>query len=77
VRRSNPDGSPKSFYNTLRFQIKFPLADAEVKIDDGTVRQAGGMHYCFAYALPYVYTDLLTDLQHTKKLLLDSGGIIK
>ena len=62
VRRLQPDGTPKSYYSTLRFEVKFPLADSQDNIDDGTVRQASGMHYCFAYALPYVYTDLLTDL---------------
>ena len=31
---------------------------------------------CFAYALPYTYSDLMTDLADSKKFLLNNGGII-
>ena len=31
---------------------------------------------CFAYALPYTYSDLMTDLENSKKFLLANGGMI-
>jgi len=36
-----------------------------------------GTVFCFAYALPYVYSDLMSDLQNAQKFLLKSGGTIK
>lgn len=32
------------------------------------------IEYSFAYALPYVYSDLLRDLDQAKKALLAAGG---
>lgn len=64
VRRWNRDGdepTPKSWYGTLRFNVKFP-AVTELKLGD-VLRSSGNVLFCFAYAIPYVYTDLLADLQ--------------
>ena len=36
-----------------------------------------GTVLCFAYALPYVFSDLMVDLQSAQKFLLKSGGTIK
>jgi len=33
--------------------------------------------YCFAYALPYGYSDLLADLKAAQKFLMDAGGTIR
>ena len=35
---------------------------------------APGCVMCFAYALPYTYCDLLSDLEMSKKFLLAHGG---
>jgi hypothetical protein len=35
------------------------------------------IEYSFAYAIPYVYSDLLNDLSWAKQHLLDKGGKIK
>lgn len=35
-----------------------------------------GTVMCFAYALPYTYSDLITDLEFSKKFLLKNGGFI-
>ena len=35
-----------------------------------------GTVMCFAYAIPYTYSDLMTDLAYSKKFLLKNGGII-
>lgn len=32
------------------------------------------IEFSFAYALPYVYSDLLKDLDRAKKALIESGG---
>ena len=39
-------------------------------------QDAPGTVMCFAYALPYTYSDLVTDLEYSKKFLLKNGGII-
>ena len=38
--------------------------------------EENGTVMCFAYALPYTYSDLITDLEFSKKFLLKNGGII-
>jgi hypothetical protein len=35
------------------------------------------IEFSFAYAIPYVYSDLLNDLSWAKQHLLDKGGKIK
>lgn len=35
-----------------------------------------GKVFCFAYALPYTYSDLISDLENSKKFLLKNGGVI-
>lgn len=45
------------FYSTLKFKVTFPAS-----ILKGT--------YTIAYALPYVYSDLVQDLDYARKLLL-------
>ena len=37
---------------------------------------APGTVLCFAYALPYTYSDLISDLENSKKFLLSNGGTI-
>ena len=37
---------------------------------------APGTVFCFAYAIPYTYSDLVSDLTNCKKFLLKNGGII-
>lgn len=78
------------YYNTLKFRCTFPeiqtlgagpsgdgaddsVTEAEVGPDG---KGESGNVFCFAYALPYTYSDLLTDLENSKKFLLSNGGII-
>ena len=35
-----------------------------------------GTVFCFAYALPYTYTDLMSDLENSKQFLLSLGGTV-
>ena len=37
---------------------------------------APGTVFCFAYALPYTYSDLMSDLENSKRFLLKNGGIV-
>ena len=37
---------------------------------------APGTVFCFAYALPYTYSDLMNDLEWSKKFLLAHGGAL-
>jgi len=46
---------------------------AEVGPND---QEAPGTVLCFAYALPYTYTDLMSDLLFSQKFLLKNGGKI-
>ena len=80
------------YYNTLKFKVEFPeitmlnasnscvtgndadtISYNEVGPND---QEAPGTVMCFAYALPYTYSDLITDLEFCKKFLLKSGGMI-
>lgn len=79
-------------YNTLKFRCEFPeIPMLKMPIQssfDDTASVSGytelgqndqcapGTVFCFAYALPYTYTDLLSDLQNCKKFLLKNSGII-
>ena len=33
--------------------------------------------FCFAYALPYTYGEMMTDLEQAKKFLVGKGGAMK
>ena len=37
---------------------------------------APGTVFCFAYSLPYTFSDLISDLENSKKFLLSHGGIV-
>ena len=47
-------------------------------LDDSPVDEGvPGTVFCFAYALPYTYSDLMSDLENSKKFLIKNGGIIR
>ena len=46
-------------------------SDYEVGPND---QGAPGTVFCFAYAMPYSYSELLHDLEQSKKFLLSHGG---
>ena len=55
---------PAKYYTTMKFQCKFPSKDNLFKSnsDDEKKLNSARSVLCFAYALPYVYSDLLTDI---------------
>lgn len=77
------------YYNTLKFTCEFPEisilrtgastgpGSEEVITEVGPHGEGAlGNVLCFAYALPYTYSDLMTDLENSKKFLLSNGGMI-
>ena len=80
VRRFSNDDPPEplSYYSSLTFKCTFP--DMKANSNTNGLRQQSSLQdivYCFAYALPYGYTDLLADLKATQKFLMDAGGTIR
>jgi hypothetical protein len=72
VRDTN-ESTPPRYYSSLKFKCTFPW-ETDFKIDEESRNNTGGLYLSFAYALPYLYTDLLSDLIQTKKLLIAAGG---
>ena len=76
-------------FNTLVFKCTFPEIrvirpppDSQGPSGEtaakGSLLEHGapGTVFCFAYALPLTYSDLLSDLENAKKFLLANGGYI-
>jgi hypothetical protein len=40
-------------------------------------KEVDGSVFCFAYSLPYTYSDLVNDLETAKKHLISIGGNLK
>lgn len=71
VKGTRTDGE-NIFYSTLKFKCTFPTQEQfEEMCPDANYTD---IEYSFAYALPYVYSDLLRDLDQAKKALLAAGG---
>lgn len=68
---------PAAYYSSLKFKCVFPALKKLNPTASDVTQQAPGVVFSFAYALPYVYSDLMRDLVTTQKYLLDAGGIIK
>lgn len=49
----------------------------QLKVSDSAEKEYEGSVFCFAYSLPYTYSDLLADLNLAKKFLLNNGGVLK
>jgi hypothetical protein len=71
---------PRSYYSTLKFRYKFPKGE-DVNFDyshqgqeEGVFEDFLGTVICFAYGLPYTYSDLLSDFENAKKFLINNGG---
>ena len=66
--KDNPP-TPINYYNSLSFRCKFPEATRDP--------MGGGMSvFCFAYALPYGFNDLIRDLKFVQGSLINDGGIV-
>ena len=71
-------------FNTLVFKCTFPAVrvigpepdSAAAAKGSPTEHGAPGTVFCFAYALPLTYSDLLSDLENAKKFLLSNGGYV-
>ena len=73
------------YYNTLKFTCEFPeITMIRTAVENDVITEVGpadsqgalGNVLCFAYALPYTYSDLISDLENSKKFLLANGGMI-
>lgn len=80
------------YYNTLKFQCQFPeiaFLKSQGSEWPGVQKELNGIFevgpndqgapgtvMCFAYALPYTYSDLLNDIENCKNFLLSHGGVI-
>ena len=61
-RKDDPSVA-NSYYSSMKFKCTFPpIQNLNPNATDQT-KQAFGTVFCFAYALPYVYSELLTDLK--------------
>lgn len=71
-------------FNTLAFKCTFPGVRVIKPDPDSSAAAKGsltehgapGTVFCFAYALPLTYSDLLSDLENAKKFLLANGGTV-
>ena len=71
-------------FHTLIFKCTFPPVQVirpppdSAAAAEGSLTEHGapGTVFCFAYALPLTYSDLLSDLENARKFLLASGGSI-
>ena len=41
------------------------------------LEEVDGQVFCFAYALPYTYGEMMNDLEQAKKFLVGKGGAMK
>jgi len=78
-RKDDPD-VPSRYYSTLKFRYKFPKGE-KVNFDyshqgheEGIFEDFLGTVICFAYGLPYTYSDMLSDFEMAKKFLINNGG---
>ena len=78
-RKDDPE-VPARYYNTLKFSYRFPAGEKvnfdylHNNVEEGTFPDFLGTVICFAYGLPYTYSDLLSDFQASKKFLISNGG---
>ena len=71
-------------FNSLVFKCTFPEVRVIKPEPDSAAAAKGaltehgapGTVFCFAYALPLTYSDLLSDLENAKRFLLANGGHI-
>jgi hypothetical protein len=70
VKGRRSDGE-NLYYSGLKFKCTFPTTE---QLEEMGLKNYYDIEFSFAYALPYMYSDLLTDLNSAKKVLLANGG---